>query len=200
MATMEQVAKKMKCDIVWSQNCAWDSTFKTLSSGKDLYAFTSKLSIRIDPPTDDSFFFLFMARLLDVFRPSQWKKEATFYNMNPVFIIGGLQVTVVGLTLLCIILPLLLTTKSQVPKTTTPLFIYFFGIGFGFMVIEILQMQRLIVILGHPVYGLSVVLFPLLLFSGLGSYWSQRVRDERWRAKRGDVCSRCFARWRRSVS
>ena len=180
VATLEQVAKKMKCDIVLSPNFAWDSTFKILSSGKDLDAFTSKFPIRIDPPTDDSPFFLFMARLLDFFRPGQWKKEATFFNMKPVFILGGLLVTVVGLTLLCIILPLVLTTKSQVPKTTAPLFIYFFGIGFGFMRIEISQMQRLIVFLGHPVYGLSVVLFSLLLSSGLGSYWSQRIRDERW--------------------
>jgi hypothetical protein len=30
-------------------------------------------------------------------------------------------------------------------------------------------MQRLMVFLGHPVYGLSVVLFTILIFSGLGS-------------------------------
>jgi hypothetical protein len=37
------------------------------------------------------------------------------------------------------------------------------------MLIEISQMQRLMVFLGHPVYGLSVVLFTILLFSGVGS-------------------------------
>jgi hypothetical protein len=37
------------------------------------------------------------------------------------------------------------------------------------MLIEISQMQRLMVFLGHPVYGLSVVLFTILLFSGIGS-------------------------------
>ena len=39
----------------------------------------------------------------------------------------------------------------------------------GFMLIEISQMQRLMVFLGHPVYGLGVVLFTILLFSGIGS-------------------------------
>src|SRR5258708_10522528 len=39
----------------------------------------------------------------------------------------------------------------------------------GFMLIEISQMQRLMVFLGHPVYGLSVVLFTILIFSGIGS-------------------------------
>jgi hypothetical protein len=39
----------------------------------------------------------------------------------------------------------------------------------GFMLIEISQMQRLMVFLGHPVYGLSVVLFTILMFGGIGS-------------------------------
>ena len=38
------------------------------------------------------------------------------------------------------------------------------------MLIETSQMQRLIIALGHPTYGLSVVLFSLLLSSGVGSY------------------------------
>jgi hypothetical protein len=39
----------------------------------------------------------------------------------------------------------------------------------GFMLIEISQMQRLMVFLGHPVYSLGVVLFTILLFGGIGS-------------------------------
>jgi hypothetical protein len=38
------------------------------------------------------------------------------------------------------------------------------------MMVEISQVQRLVVFLGHPVYALSVALFSLLLSSGLGSY------------------------------
>jgi hypothetical protein len=37
------------------------------------------------------------------------------------------------------------------------------------MMVEISQMQRLIVFLGHPIYGLSVVLFVILSAAGLGS-------------------------------
>jgi len=51
----------------------------------------------------------------------------------------------------------------------TPPVAYFCAIGMGFMLIEISQMQRLMVFLGHPVYGLAVVLFTILLFGGLGS-------------------------------
>jgi MFS family permease len=47
------------------------------------------------------------------------------------------------------------------------------------MLIETSQMQRLIISLGHPSYGLSVVLFALLLSSGIGSYLTTGVAPER---------------------
>ena len=60
------------------------------------------------------------------------------------------------------------------------------------MLIETSQMQRLIIALGHPTYGLSVVLFALLLSSGLGSYLTpasqpnarQRLAERGSRARR----------------
>ena len=55
-----------------------------------------------------------------------------------------------------------------IPALTPPV-LYFSAIGLGFMLIEMAQMQRLMVFLGHPVYGLSVVLFTILIFSGMGS-------------------------------
>ena len=43
-----------------------------------------------------------------------------------------------------------------------PLVAFFAAIGLGFMLVEMSLMQRLIIVLGHPTYGLSVVLFALL--------------------------------------
>jgi hypothetical protein len=68
-----------------------------------------------------------------------------------------------------IVLPFLGLAKRMPLSTLTPPMAYFSAIGMGFMLIEISQMQRLMVFLGHPVYGLSVVLFTILLFGGMGS-------------------------------
>ena len=65
--------------------------------------------------------------------------------------------------------PFIRLARRMPLSVLTPPVTYFCGIGIGFMLIEISQMQRLMVFLGHPVYGLSVVLFTILLFSGLGS-------------------------------
>lgn len=58
-----------------------------------------------------------------------------------------------------------------------PHLMYFGAIGLGFMLIEISQVQRLAIFLGHPVYSLSVVLFSLLLSSGIGSLATARLSD-----------------------
>jgi MFS family permease len=60
------------------------------------------------------------------------------------------------------------TKVSELTKSL-PLLIFFSSIGFGFMLIEISQLTRLSIFLGHPVFGLTVVLFTLLVSSGLGS-------------------------------
>jgi hypothetical protein len=52
---------------------------------------------------------------------------------------------------------------------------YFVLIGLGFLFVEIPLAQRFILFLGQPVYGLTVVLFALLFFSGLGSWASARL-------------------------
>ena len=62
-------------------------------------------------------------------------------------------------------------------------FLYFAGIGVGFMCVELALLQRFAVFLGHPSYGLSVVLFTLLLLGGVGSSLSSRIKDDarvRW--------------------
>jgi predicted membrane-bound spermidine synthase len=51
--------------------------------------------------------------------------------------------------------------------------LYFCLLGSGFMLIEIVLTQRLVLYLGYPVLSLSVILFSLLLGGGLGSLWSQ---------------------------
>lgn len=51
---------------------------------------------------------------------------------------------------------------------------YFGGIGLGFLMIEIVFVQRLVQFLGHPVYAVAVVLSGFLVFAGLGALLSQR--------------------------
>jgi spermidine synthase len=57
--------------------------------------------------------------------------------------------------------------------------LYFAAIGVGFMLWEIVLIQKLTLLLGYPTYSLTVTLFALLLSTGAGSFAS-----ERWIARR----------------
>ena len=54
--------------------------------------------------------------------------------------------------------------------------VYFFTIGVSFMLIEIAFIQKFILFLGHPLYAVAVVLSAFLVFAGLGSAISARLR------------------------
>jgi len=44
------------------------------------------------------------------------------------------------------------------------------------MLIEVSVLQRFVLLLGHPVYSLTVTLFSLLLGTGLGAAWSRTFK------------------------
>jgi hypothetical protein len=52
--------------------------------------------------------------------------------------------------------------------------VYFAALGFGFIAVELALLQNLTLLVGHPIYTLSVLLFTLLAFGGIGSALSMR--------------------------
>ncbi len=58
--------------------------------------------------------------------------------------------------------------------------LYFAALGFGFIAVELALLQNLTLLVGHPIYSLSVLLFTLLAFGGIGSALS--VRFPMWMA------------------
>jgi hypothetical protein len=58
---------------------------------------------------------------------------------------------------------------------------YFAGLGLGFIMIEIVLLQRLQLFLGQPIYTFSVVLAGLLIFTGAGSWLAGYFHDLSYR-------------------
>lgn len=172
LETLDAVSRRMKFDVVLSPTTARDRTLATITSGKGLGQFIAQYPLNIAPPTDDNPFFFQTRRLGDAF------KHVGPSRQNAVPVLGFLLVIVTGLTVVGIILPLVFTSRKPGLKKSGPLFLFFAAIGFGFMLVEVSQMQRLILFLGHPSYSLSVVLFVLLLAGSLGSFTTNRLRTD----------------------
>ena len=152
--------------ILLAPDVAFDSVTSTLMSGKADAAFFASLPENITPSTDDNPFFFYTARFADlVTRPS-----SALTNNNAAISMSLLLIAVsLGACGYYIVGPFVRLARRIPLSDLTPPVVYFCAIGMGFMLIEISQMQRLMVFLGHPVYGLAVVLFTILLFGGAGS-------------------------------
>jgi spermidine synthase len=180
LATLRQAAADLSFDAVLLPDFAADETFDRIAGGGDLGAFYAGLPLDVSPSTDDRPFFFHMLRLRDALDRSLWNEQGVAnFNIRAVLLLGVLLLTVTALTLLFVIVPLLLRAPVGDLAAVRPWLLVFAGIGAGFMIVEISQMQRLIVFLGHPVYSLSVVLFTLLLASGAGSASTRRIPPDR---------------------
>ncbi len=94
--------------------------------------------------------------------------KATF-NLYLIIIFAAIMVGFV------IIRPLLKTVKDKTSPFVMAGTLYFILIGLGFMFMEISLLQALGLFLGHPIYGLSVVLFSLIVSAGIGSFISDKM-------------------------
>ena len=125
------------------------------------------------PTTDDQPYFS------QFLRWNAWDQMSATFGARtmPFFELGSLTValTFLILTLLGmggIILPLAGLGWRTPGKTRV--FLYFGGLGAGFMFVEIGLMLSAHAWLGSPVVAASVVLTALLIASGIGSLWSER--------------------------
>jgi len=156
-----------------------DSVFAELTLPfKQRTEIVNNFPIDITTPTDDKPFFFHLLNFTDAAKVSFWKEWDMGFNVKAIFILFSLTATMFVLSVICIVFPLYKTKSLPqfkgkiVLKGTFWYFVFFASIGFGFLFIEVSQIQRLNIYLGHPIYSITAALSTLLLASGLGSYFS----------------------------
>jgi hypothetical protein len=145
--------------------------FSDLIVGNDPYRFADNYAFNVTPVNDDSPFFFFTLKLSQIFthqvgRGMDWKVNVGVAVLGIVLLLSLAAVTAF------LILPLMLRARSR-QAPVVPL-VYFVAIGLGYILVEITFIQRFVLFLGHPTYALTVVVFLMLLSSGIGSLLSRR--------------------------
>jgi SAM-dependent methyltransferase len=176
IAVLDQQLDRLGFEFLVTPRLSADPAYDKILDPQAARAFYESYPLDISAPTDDKPFFFQMLRLGDVTRSLaiNWF-DPNKANLESIRLLAALLVIVSVLTVLCIFIPLALSTKKSVLKGSSPHLMFFLSIGLGFMFVEISQMQRLMLFLGHPTYALSVVLFTLLVGGGLGSFSSGRL-------------------------
>jgi hypothetical protein len=182
VATMAARAGELGFTPVLTADAAEDPMFVQLTAPGGPSAAVDDVVADISPPTDNRPFFFQMADLRTLFNRDIWHDD---YVTRPVLVLALLAITVLLLAAMCLAFPLLVDRRRGrlLRRSNAAAYSFFAGIGLGFLLIEVSLLQRLSIFLGHPTYGLTVVLFSMLVFSGIGSMSTERlVRSERRRS------------------
>lgn len=149
-------------------------------SKRELERYTSSLALDLTPPTDNRPFFF---NQLPLHNPLQTIGLAA--RISETGVVSGNLFATATLVILFLVSALLVLATIIIPLRPAVRDVgrrlawggtaYFFLIGVGFMMIEIGLLQRMSVFLGHPIYSLSIVLFSIILTTGIGSMISDRL-------------------------
>ena len=145
-----------------------------LARAKSPRVFCSRYHLDVCPPTDDKPFFFYMKRLSDV--GSSGSKQY-LSAVDPIALLTLTLVILAVLSALALVIPLYMVRDAHRPPLSQLL--YFIAIGLGYLMLEIALIQRFVLFLGFPTYALSVVLFAVLIFTGVGSHLSSRWKRPR---------------------
>jgi hypothetical protein len=156
--------------------------FYELLHTADPAAYESNFVFDIRPVTDNRPFFFYTVQprdLLTFLRTAS--HESADYKVNKAvpLLFGVAMISVFATLLIMLLPPLVLGTRLPRQPGVIKFLLYFLFIGAGYILIEVALIQRFVLFLGHPTPALTVVIFSLLVSSGLGSAAAGRLSMDR---------------------
>jgi hypothetical protein len=154
--------------------------FGELLKSADPNTFWRNYRYNVTPVDDDRPFFFYTVQPRDVLNFLKKGGLSADYKINRAL---PLLFEVLGISVLAIIVvlafpPLLLGEKLPAEKGVRGFLLYFVCIGAGYILIQVALIQKFVLFLGHPTYALTVIVFSMLISSGLGSYCSRRLTGD----------------------
>jgi spermidine synthase len=147
--------------------------YARLIMAADREQFYASYPADIRPTTDDRPFFFHTTKIQDQFDVAFGQKMLFGNGLSALMTLLGISAALVALF---VVGPLIVAGRGQArPRGWLAWLVYFGALGAGFMLIEVSVLQNFVLLLGHPVYSLTVTLFSLLLGTGLGAGWSRRL-------------------------
>jgi len=148
--------------------------YRELIVAPDRGAYVASYPFDIEATTDDRPFYFHTTRLKDLVQAGPRAIVLFGDGLSALLMLFGISAVLV---VVFIIGPLFIG-GARPARGWGPWLVYFGALGAGFMLLEVALLQRLVLLLGHPVYSLTVTLFSLLLGTGLGSLISRRIPIE----------------------
>jgi predicted membrane-bound spermidine synthase len=148
--------------------------------------FERSYPFNISPVNDNRPFFFYSVQPADWWRFLSSASHASIddkVNRAVPLLLELAAISILATIIILALPPLLLGARLRLHAGVPLFLLYFVFIGAGYILIEVALIQKFVLFLGHPTYALTVVIFSLLVSSGLGSYFSRGIlqdRKDRW--------------------
>jgi spermidine synthase len=157
---------------------AASNPFGELLLAKDPLQWERNYQFDVTPVTDNRPFFFYTVQPRDVraFLLATGSRSADLkVNVAVPKLFDAMFVSLLAVAIILTLPPLVLGTKLPRNRSVRGFLFYFLAIGMGYILIEVALIQKFVLFLGHPTYALTVVIFSMLVSSGLGSYASRKL-------------------------
>ena len=161
--------------------------YPRLIRAADRQRFYDSYKQDIRPTTDDRPFFFHTTKLADQFQVAFGRAMLFGNGLSALLTLMGIST---ALVVLFVLGPLVVCGRHRTRRAGFRGCCISARSAPGFMLIEVSILQRFVLLLGHPVYSLTVTLFSLLLGTGIGAAWSRRLREATLVAVDGDHAGR----------
>ena len=152
--------------------------FTALLRSADPLRYERNYEFDITPVNDNRPFFFYIVQPRDLFTFFGGANRASAdYKANKAvpLLFELLAISLFAVAVMILLPPVLLGTCIPCDRSVRIFLLYFLAIGVGYVLIEVALIQKFVLFLGHPTYALTVVIFSLLLSSGLGSFFSKTL-------------------------
>ncbi len=152
--------------------------FTDLLRSPDPEAYERNYQYDISPVGDNQPFFFYTVQPRDIlaFLANASRRSADYKINKAVPLLYALMaISVLATVIILALPPVVLGARLPRHRGVLGFLLYFLFIGAGYILIEMALIQKFVLFLGHPTYALTVVIFSMLVSSGLGSYFSRRI-------------------------
>ncbi len=167
-----------KMELVYAPGTQSPSAFRDLLLAPHLKRFYEQYAFDVRPVTDDRPFFFYTVQARDLLQfVLHASRETADYKVNSALpvLFGLVAISFIATAIMLSLPPLLLRQRLPREKGSLRALLYFVCIGAGYILIQVALIQKFVLFLGHPTYALTVIIFSMLLFSGIGSYSSRML-------------------------
>jgi hypothetical protein len=153
------------------------NAFVELIKTSDRRRFFESYRYDVSPVTDDRPFFFYTVQPRDILEFLRGPSDSADYKINRAvpLLFGLVGVSLLATLVILLLPPVVLGTRLPRQRGVLTFLLYFVCIGVGYILIQVALIQKFVILLGHPTYALTVIIFSMLVASGLGSYFSARL-------------------------